>query len=93
MAAEDRQTVVGHLNSVKRFARLREVANFLRRHIEVASGLGLLERDVDAAEEGAVHAAESLEIPPASITAMFISVPCACALASAAATTFWAWAK
>src|SRR5699024_11343497 len=61
-AGEGDQPVVGELDVVQRFARLRHRAEGGGLHVEVPGGACLLPRDVDAAEPGPVHAGEGLEV-------------------------------
>ena len=53
---------IGDLDLVERPAWLRELTERPGREIEQASGAGFLDGDVDAAEPGAVHAGEGLEV-------------------------------
>src|SRR5712691_4889327 len=48
--------VVGHLDSEELTARLRILCEIHRRNIEGTGSVGLVNRDVDAANPGAVHA-------------------------------------
>ena len=50
------------LDLVQRPAGLAELADFAGGHVEEAGRAGLLDRDVDAAQPGAVHADERLEV-------------------------------
>ncbi len=53
--------VVGSMDAVERFARLREGGECLGGNVESTRGPGLLDGDVDAAQPGFVHAREGNE--------------------------------
>lgn len=61
-AGEGDEALVRVLDAVERAAGLRQGADLAGLHAEEDGGLGLLLRDVDRADPGAVHAVEGLEV-------------------------------
>jgi hypothetical protein len=81
-------TVIRDMNAEKLPARLRMLGEIFGRNIEGAGGKCFIDRDVDAADPGAIHANMRNKIAPSSTTAIFIGCLISTAFFSAAAIIF-----